>query len=576
MVLTKCSICQKSYDLDNISDRRAHDRECHVKSRVLSLTGLLRETNQKQAQIDALYQRKRKTLYENQHVVQPDVQHIQFSDMESYSAIGMCGIIPNELEEICVMGHDQGKNLSKNSNVTKRFKVRNGKSERIASDIVNNNDDENCGGIDRSDNISLRISSGEKSSNGEEISSITTDVPLPNPEHDALVTTRGPQTHSSSALVSLKSNMLCNSIGPIITSRKERAQLELASILTSINAPYHVYSSIIKWAQNLKETDLKNPCSFKKLVSDTSEKYGLRGTFPQTTTLLLPSRNSVPVTKFSFEQQLYSILSDDELMSPENLVYGENFFDRAKPHGPNHVYDDVHTGNWWLRTESEMCKKQSDVLVPLILFIDKSHVRSRALEPLCFTLGIFKRNIRNTPMAWRNLGLIPGKVGDLYPKIPFAKNKLAEMRLNDWHFIIAHLLDEFKTQQLYEGIDWEFKGKRCSLKIPLMFIIGDIEGHDKICSRKSGHTRQMNGVTHSCDVTRGQCSNVNHNCCFFNYNSIKHHQDICQSITSSVEEKKYSKAFLDKKGFYSGVKNAFFTLDYGSNQHGVHGQLQCA
>ena len=44
-----------------------------------------------------------------------------------------------------------------------------------------------------------------------------------------------------------------------------------------------------------------------------------------------------------------------------------------------------------------------------ILFIDKTHmdVNSRlCLEPIRFTLGIFKRTVRNQPTAWRTLGYI--------------------------------------------------------------------------------------------------------------------------------------------------------------------------
>ena len=72
----------------------------------------------------------------------------------------------------------------------------------------------------------------------------------------------------------------------------------------------------------------------------------------------------------------------------------------------------------------------------------------------------------------------------------------AEIKLNDWHCVCNHIL-------------------KCRLYIPIMFIIGDIEGHDKICSRKGSHNKLMGGVTplmlKSGDMNAGiQVSNVFH------------------------------------------------------------------
>ena len=77
--------------------------------------------------------------------------------------------------------------------------------------------------------------------------------------------------------------------------------------------------------------------------------------------------------------------------------------------------------------------------------------------------------------------MIPGKLGDLVPNKKFALRQ-AEMRLNDWHFVCEHILSDVKKIQKLNGLEWLLFGKKCCLKLPIMFIIGDIEGHDKVCS----------------------------------------------------------------------------------------------
>ena len=106
-----------------------------------------------------------------------------------------------------------------------------------------------------------------------------------------------------------------------------------------------------------------------------------------------------------------------------------------------------------------------------------------------------------------------------------------------------------------------------------MFIIGDIEGHDKICSRKKGHSKMMTGVTHSCKVKRHECGNPQTECDYIYENEILSKQRICQSSTSSEDSRKEAKEELDELGFYSSVVNAFSNLDYGQTNFDVHGAV---
>ena len=58
----------------------------------------------------------------------------------------------------------------------------------------------------------------------------------------------------------------------------------------------------------------------------------------------------------------------------------------------------INTGEWYCNVYNNLCKKDNNVLFPIIYLIDDvtidmfSHL---SIEPVNFTLGIFNRNTRN-------------------------------------------------------------------------------------------------------------------------------------------------------------------------------------
>ena len=168
-------------------------------------------------------------------------------------------------------------------------------------------------------------------------------------------------------------------------SSRYKTYIELASILSSINAPGHVYKSIYKWAQRAPTEDLQNPIQFRTLVTQLGKGTGLYETLPKTSILPLPSGNAIKVTKFGFAAQLLSLLNDEDLMSPENLIFGDNIFKRYPT--PTVEVNDINECRWYSRTQQDLCKVWNDVVVPLIIYIDKTFVKGKAIEPISFTLG---------------------------------------------------------------------------------------------------------------------------------------------------------------------------------------------
>ena len=115
-------------------------------------------------------------------------------------------------------------------------------------------------------------------------------------------------------------------------------------------------------------------------------------------------------------------------MTKENTIYHEDSY--LFPNSPSikeksTVYDDIHTSDWFSTTHRQLISSGNDnnhntsildqkepikLLCPIIFFIDGVSIDQygrKSLEPVSFTLGIFKRQIRNLPLAWRVLGYIP-------------------------------------------------------------------------------------------------------------------------------------------------------------------------
>ena len=140
------------------------------------------------------------------------------------------------------------------------------------------------------------------------------------------------------------------------------------------------------------------------------EKHFKNNLQPQKIEITCPSTNEkINIVVHDFENSLKSLLSDQDLMQPENVL-----IDTQKPYEridiKNDFFADIDTGSLWNDGWATCKKENKDVLCPLIFFIDKTHTDVQgklSLEPVCFTLGVFNRKTRNQGHAWRTIGYLP-------------------------------------------------------------------------------------------------------------------------------------------------------------------------
>ena len=564
-----CSVCNTIVDTGSHKSIARHNKSCNSKYRMDEMRNKIEGNNIK---LNRLMEGLSKRKMSSRQLIEPDVDNSGFMGKQgAYTSQLLCGITSSSTKDLISVSHRNGF-LDGNQSSNTEGNICISKKANVFLEDTDRNDTSNY--HEELTDLQPLYDDPDCEDERSTLSSINEDETKMSCDENIEV----PKVWKTTSLMEMSKQYGYDPlIGLSYHSDLEVKLLKLASIVTSVNAPHYIYKELVEWGRQLETGEQRHrilsskSITFEKLIRNTSEKYGVGNIFPMTNRLWLPSNNMISVTTFDFEAQLFSLLTDEMLMRPENLIYGNDTFGRASDHLTSHVYDDVETSKWFLATQKKLCTHPKDILCPIILYIDKTYVKSKPAEPISFTLGLFKRNIRNTPMAWRNIGMIPGKLGDLIPNMNFPINTLGEMRLNDWHYVCSHILHPMKQLQKVDGLKWAFGTDECRLHIPIMFIIGDIEGHDKVCSRKSGHGPMMKSVTHSCNIRKEDCGDVDAVCSGLRSFDIKAKQDVVQDGYALHDDRKECQEQLDQLGFYPRVKNAFFDLDYGASSFGTHG-----
>jgi hypothetical protein len=167
------------------------------------------------------------------------------------------------------------------------------------------------------------------------------------------------------------------------------------------------------------------------------------------------SNNEVDIIIHDFDYCLYSLFNDDSLMHPDNLLIDTHFDSKQKSKSnKKQVINDINSGSVYkMACDKYINTNNREVLCPIIFFIDKTHtdVQGRlCIEQIRFTLGIFNRETRNNPNAWRTLGYITDQ--------SYIKTKNTFEKSQDYHHMISVILADFKFAQT-KLIEWDLKQK---------------------------------------------------------------------------------------------------------------------
>lgn len=401
----------------------------------------------------------------------------------------------------------------------------------------------------------------------------------------------------------LSKNMLIFNKSPTF-SQQQLMSIVLFKLLHKVNAPISLYNDLSQFIDifsNVIRNNYTSKCIIPRdrLVRDmhhiifnksssscydssknkeddplesqtTLEKYSFN-LYPTSVKVNLSNCSTkVDVPRFDFVSSFFSIIHDTSLMKKENLLYNETSYITPSRETISALpYDDIHTGMWYEMTHKEMISDPSkEILCPIILYIDGVPVDSvgrKSLEPVSFTIGFLNRSTRNKPSAWKLLGYIPNieKCSKLKYKDKF-KSSASVAKKRHYHEVLKTILEPLKNVQSNGGIkltlpfiDAGHYGTRV-VKFPIMFIIGDTLGNDKLCSRLHNYKftkSQVTGVSRDC------------NCCFKHsdrYNFKCH--PISRKILFDLEPK-----IVKRLGFNTDFFNAFDEMNLGYSPMGING-----
>jgi len=265
------------------------------------------------------------------------------------------------------------------------------------------------------------------------------------------------------------------------------AHLDLLTMLDRKGVPLGLYDEIVSWvgrcsSQHQYKFD-ESPIKREKLLDELFTRFDMHGLKPKEKTILLPgTRATVKLVLHDVHQAVYSLLNDSNLMQDDNLLFeGETPY--SPPPQDKTVIGDINTGDRFRACYQAMCTvPYRDVLCPLIAFANKTHTDvhgNLCLEPVSITLGIFNRATRIKPEAWRVIGYVKNQ--SVLPKASPVK------KAQDYHFMMDEILRGVVNLQQTEGLFWKLQYKDQThdvvFKLPVLFVIGDNEGHNKLCGR---------------------------------------------------------------------------------------------
>ena len=188
------------------------------------------------------------------------------------------------------------------------------------------------------------------------------------------------------------------------------------------------------------------------------------------------------------------------------------------------VYNELNTGYWWKNAESDM-KSWTDhinngrnhVLIPVILFIDKSHCSTNGslnAEPVLVTIGNIPIDIRSSSKAWFNLGFIPQKTLTSAEREEFKKGRGTRSLMTEiYHKALHMILDEFLciNESDYDnnlGTEVYIHGLgKVNAHFEVAMIIGDSVGHDQLCCHYQGYSKEIQRPMRMCYCSYDQLDN---------------------------------------------------------------------
>lgn len=351
--------------------------------------------------------------------------------------------------------------------------------------------------------------------------------------------------------------------------RDKELQSDVALLKLLQGHPLSLFESIRQWRhdsefvyQHQMEYMKYAKKTRAKVLGDLEKMYDMASLRPKQRRLRLPHTGAIAdLVVFPFGEMFRHMLSNPVIMCQENLLFDmDDPFVPPSIGGGDNKYGDVNTGSLFVEAYEERCRVRNlDIMAGIIAFVDKSHLDNKGkltLEPFMVTFGFFKREFRNKPEAWFPLGYLP----NMNHVAPHAD---PDNKMKDYHYCLEIILSEMVQYQKLNGIYWKLpqpKKQRfveVRIHIPLLYVIGDTEGHDYLCGRKVDRMTGTSNQCRMCNVSHQECDNPDAEV-----------ELTERALIATLRSQEMLEA-LDHLS-YKCIKDAFSNVEFADMTYGIH------
>ena len=397
-------------------------------------------------------------------------------------------------------------------------------------------------------------------------------------------------------------------------TKEEECCIKLMDILMRKKPPLNAYPELLEWHlkeagvirehESLKDTDRYHHRN--TLLKKLMPRYNLQGMMPKMRRVKLPSSKVVAqIPCRSAKDCIISLLTDPRFQDEDYLFWGDSPLGKP-PEVVTHLRD-LNTGDAYLKSHEKMITKPNQVLLAVPMYIDGANTGQFSNLPITslkISLGIHKRETRDKPWAWRELGWVPqvrkskarGKklmkesqhldgrdvemedgegdeasdsdlesedgdeeVGELDDD----DDEDTEVKAQDFHTILAAILESFvELQRTGFVFDLVYKGKMYKdaeivLFVPLVKC--DTEEGDLLCGKYLCRTKHVKHVCRYCHCPMGKSDDP----------QARYKLKTQPEIQNLVEKRELAKLQAISQQY---INNAWYKVTFHqANRCGIHG-----
>jgi hypothetical protein len=307
---------------------------------------------------------------------------------------------------------------------------------------------------------------------------------------------------------------------------------------------------------------------------------------PKTEVVRAPEYAPVHVYCFDFLKQAARLLSDPVLMNDSLWLHNP----QVHPDSGERVYAEMNTGDFWKLGDkfvqscvngldpSLQCDGLPHMFCPVILFIDGTlvdRIGRLKVEPVLCSFGNISGLKRSAASSWFILGFIPPN-----PKSSQELNADARSvnrkhgKRHYYHSCLKSILQDLHAAD-QNGLGhkmWVPPRGFMWLHFKLSLIIGNTEGHDKLCGHYISYSSNIQRMCRDCNIPQRFGDDPHKSCEFVKVDDIKLEVRECIPLLKTRSRGTVG----DAENRLSAISQApvwpsFFDFDFCGCDHGIFG-----